>query len=200
MSAVLKLINGLPHEYLQELWDLENIPQDPNHHPEGDALQHTLLVVQAAEQFAEERGLTWHDYRILINAALGHDLGKVSTTEVHEDGRITAYGHPDASVPLAEAMFHRLGVDEKDLAEILPLIREHMAWVGFYMSEITRRAVKRLAKRLAPATIELWALLVEADMNGRPPKEGGLPARAREILELAREMGINNGDLSSLRQ
>lgn len=193
MSVMLELLDYIPPAYYQELLDLQDVPQDPNHHPEGDAFQHTIYVVEAAEQIARREGIDGLKYMILINAALTHDLGKASTTVVHEDGRITAYGHPDAGVPLAEAMLNRLTVNQELIANVLPLVREHMAWVGFYMSKITRRAVKRLARRLQPSNIEMWALLVEADMSGRPPKAGGLPDRAREILDLARELGISEG-------
>jgi tRNA nucleotidyltransferase (CCA-adding enzyme) len=199
VSVFVALWNHIPQEFLQELRDLGDIPQDPNHHPEGDALRHTLYVIEAAEEIAHRESLNDHDYRILINAAMTHDLGKVSTTEVHEDGRITAYGHPDAGVPLADAMLTRLGMSREDIDEILPLVREHMSWVGYFTPEITTRAIKRLAKRLAPATFEMWALLVEADMSGRPPKPKGLPEKAHQMLVMARELGINNGDLSSLQ-
>lgn len=187
------LINRLDRELIQEVWDLGGIVQDAKHHPEGDALQHTFLVVGAAENIARRELLRDFEFHVLINAALSHDLGKVSTTVIHENGRITAYGHDEASVPLARTMFERLGVNELEIAHTLPLVRYHMAHAGFATPKITRRAVKRLARKLLPSTIEMWALLVEADYSGRPPLPAGLPARAREVLDLARGLDISKG-------
>lgn len=198
MNTILELIDYMPPEFYKELLDLQDIPQDPNHHPEGDAFIHTILVVAAAEKIAHRENLSGADYMILINAALTHDLGKVSTTEMHSDGRITAYGHDEASVPLAAALLTRLGVNQDIITAVLPLVRYHLAHVAF--NPVTVRAVKRLAKKLYPSTIEMWALLVEADHSGRPPLKAELPAKARIVLEIARGLGISNGDLSSLQQ
>jgi len=55
----------------------------------------------------------------------------------------------------------------------------------------TDRAVRRLALRLAPATIEQWGRLVEADHSGRPPLPPGAPAA--EIVALARRLGTAAG-------
>lgn len=193
MDDIVQLIEAVPQEALQELWDLEDVVQDATHHPEGSAFTHTLYVMEAAKEISLREELDAHKRLILFLAAMTHDLGKVSTTEVHEDGRITAYGHPDASVPLADALLTRIGHDRETIDEVLPLVREHMAWVGFFTPEITTRAIKRLARRLAPATFEMWALLVEADMSGRPPLVKGLPEKAHQMLLMARELGVNNG-------
>lgn len=191
--SFLDILNNMPPESLKELNDLQDVPQDAVHHPEGDAYIHSVYVFDAAVYIAAREGLPLNKGRVLLNAAITHDLGKAATTVVHADGRITAYGHPDAGVPLAETMLRRLEVDEYTITQVLPLVREHMAWTGFYMSQITKRAVRRLARRLHPATVEMWALLVEADMDGRPPRPGGLPERALEILTIARELGISEG-------
>ncbi len=192
------LINRLDRTLIQEVWDLDGVVQDAKHHPEGDALQHTFLVVEAAENIARRELLRDFESHVLINAALGHDLGKVSTTVIQDDGRITAYGHDEASVPLAKAMFERLDVDEREIEHTLPLIRYHMAHVAFG-NNITQRAVKRLAKKLYPSNIYMWSLLVKADHCGRPPLECRLPPRAREVFLRAQLLGIEYGDLSTLQ-
>jgi tRNA nucleotidyltransferase (CCA-adding enzyme) len=189
----LGILDYLPPSYYPELLALQDVPQDASHHPEGDAYIHTYYVTEAAEEIADREDLSMLDTLILVFAAITHDFGKATTTVVHEDGRITAYGHPEAGVEPAKAFLERMTVNETIKATVPPLVREHMAWIGFFMSEITDRAVRRLARRLMPATIEMWALLVEADMSGRPPKVGGLPDRAKQILDKARELGVNNG-------
>lgn len=191
ISEIIK--SGSIDAYIPELLALQGVIQDKEHHPEGDAFIHTLYVMDAMEDIIARDNIPETYHAILINAAMCHDLGKVTTTEIHADGRITAYGHPKAGVEPTITLLRRLGVPEYEITAIVPLVKEHMAWVSYFTPEITDRAIRRLARRLKPANYELWALIVEADMSGRPPKAGGLPDRAREILDLARELGVNEG-------
>ena len=49
--------------------DLENIEQNPTHHPEGNVLNHTLLVVDNASKYKEKS----KDKRVFMWAALLHE-------------------------------------------------------------------------------------------------------------------------------
>lgn len=197
MEELIRIISYNDRADLQELYDLDGVVQDSIHHPEGDALVHTLHVVDAMDDIIarENDALAYGSfaYYVLIYAALTHDFGKASTTVVHEDGRITAYGHPKAGIEPANNFLTRIGVDYRIIEHVLPLVAEHMAWVGFYTPEVTRKAIRRLARRLHPTTIEMWALVVEADISGRPPLPKGLPQKAADMLLLARQMGLNQG-------
>jgi tRNA nucleotidyltransferase (CCA-adding enzyme) len=51
--------------------------------------------------------------------------------------------------------------------------------------------VRKLAARLDKASIEDLALLIEADMSGRPPLPKHIPDSVVEILEIARKLGVN---------
>ena len=65
---------------------------------------------------------------------------------------------------------------------------EHMAATA--SDGPTERAVRRLARRLAPATVEEWALVVRADRLGR----GSLVSRAEEVdgwLGIAKDIGAD---------
>jgi tRNA nucleotidyltransferase (CCA-adding enzyme) len=57
----------------------------------------------------------------------------------------------------------------------------------------TPRAVRRLAQRLAPATIEQLLWLIEADHSGRPPLPPGLPEGAALIRQMAAEQAVDHG-------
>jgi tRNA nucleotidyltransferase (CCA-adding enzyme) len=59
--------------------------------------------------------------------------------------------------------------------------------------EVTPRAVRRLAMRLAPATITDLLRLIEADHSGRPPLPVGLPDGAVRISEMAAVQAVNDG-------
>lgn len=181
-----------------QLESLIGIQQDINHHPEGSAFVHTVYTVNAMLDIIKEQSdlylVSSQETTILLLAALCHDFGKATTTVIHEDGRITAYGHDDAGIEPTRALLDGALLDDSCLISyVVPLVKEHMAHVSFKNQKITKRAVRRLARKLMPATIEQWALLVEADYKGRPPKEGLLPKEARDILFIAQELGINNG-------
>jgi len=180
-------------DILPELLALYGVVQDKEHHPEGDAFIHTIHTINAAHRIAQRESMQEYETIILLNTMLCHDLGKATTTVVHEDGRITAHGHPDAGVVPTMQLLARIGYDPYTISLVVPLVREHMAWVGYFTPEITDRAIRRLARRLMPATMELWIHVVEADISGRPPKPAGIPAKAREMLEIARKLGVNNG-------
>lgn len=178
-------------ERFKELLALINIPQDIKNHPEGNAFEHTLYVLEAANEIDTREKLSLHDSNILIYAAMCHDLGKVSTTEVHDDGRITSYGHDDAGIIPARDLLERLHINPYTIDNVLPLVKEHMAHLPFKYNGVNKRAVRRLAYRLQPSNIEMWALLVEADMSGRPPLSKHMPDIVKEVRVTARLMDIS---------
>src|SRR6187402_1676966 len=72
-----------------ELAILASIPQDPNHHPEGSVWEHTMMVVDEAVLISRREQLSAFDHAILFLAALCHDMGKATNTQVQPDGKIT---------------------------------------------------------------------------------------------------------------
>ena len=173
-------------DHFPELAALRGVPQDSEWHPEGDAWIHTLLVCDAAAALADREALSEERRVILLLAALCHDLGKATTTEFL-DGRWRAHGHADASVPLSQQFLARIGCPLAITEAVLPLVREHLVHT---QREISARLVRRLALRMAPATIEQLLQLIEADMSGRPPLPGGLPDAARQLGEIASELAL----------
>jgi tRNA nucleotidyltransferase (CCA-adding enzyme) len=159
--------------------------QDPGYHPEGDVWTHTCHVCDAAARLAERDGLHGEDRAVLLFSALCHDLGKPETQQRGPNGRIRNPGHAAAGVPHTEAFLRQIGAWQRVIDRVVPLVREHSA---HFSMEPTPRAMRRLAARLAPATIVEWGRLIEADFGGRPP----LPPRApaAESVAMARELRI----------
>jgi len=173
--------------HFPELERLRGVPQDPEWHPEGDVAVHTMHVVDAAARIAERDRCQSDDRAVLLFAALTHDFAKADTTELREkDGRLrwTAYGHEPAAGPAARRFLERIGIKSAIVDQVVPLVVNHLAHSSIG-PEVTPRAVRRLAMRLAPASILQLIRLIEADASGRPPRLPGLPDSAARIREAA---------------
>jgi len=151
-------------QHFRQLDALRGCPQDPIYHPEGDVWQHTLHCMDA---FAAERtGDRWEDL-VVGCAVLCHDLGKPTTTSKSAAGRIRSLGHEQESVTQTEAFLGAMTSNRKLLAEVVPLIAEHMRPVQLFQSLASPAAIRRLAARVG--RIDRLVRVARADMFGRPP-------------------------------
>ncbi|MFA6537257.1 MAG: HD domain-containing protein [Patescibacteria group bacterium] len=150
--------------------------QEKKHHPEGDAFIHTLMVVDEMAKIIRRENLLEIDGQkafTLILAALNHDLGKVSKTTVDETGKINSFGHEAAGTEPTEKFLTRINIQPPQKDKITNLVREHMTPTVLYIAEnyqgkkVSDKAIRDLAKRLFPATIEELVLVAEADHLGR---------------------------------
>ena len=166
-----------------ELYNLCGLQQDPEWHPEGDVFRHTAHTCDAmARIFIDEND---EDKLVLMLAALCHDLGKAETTEVIE-GRIRAPQHATAGVPLTQSLLERMGFEQAIIDKVKPLVAEHMA----HINEQNMRSVRRLALRLHPVSIHHLAMVIRADMAGRPPKNSSLPQSVKDMILISEELDI----------
>jgi tRNA nucleotidyltransferase (CCA-adding enzyme) len=165
------------------LMNMRSIPQDPEWHPEGDVWTHAGLAADQAARLADEAGLTGTDRLVVVFAALLHDAGKVTHTQ-NEGGRITSHGHAEAGVAPARAFLQGIGCPEGITGRIIPLIAEHMNCQG----APRKPAVRRLARRLAPATLAELALVRAADVKGRGDPDARSTAGA--WLEMGRDLKV----------
>ena len=161
-------------------------------HPEGDLPTHSGLAAEVAAGLADEAGLEGDDRYLMVAAAMLHDVGKATTTrrQVGQDGseHVVSPGHAQAGEDPTESFLVSIGCPEHLRRRVVPLVAEHMA--ATMSGGPTERAVRRLARRLAPATIEGRVLVVRADRSGR----GRLVDRAGEVerwLEVARDIGTD---------
>jgi len=186
--------------HFPEIAALDGVPQDPEWHPEGDVGRHTMLVADAAARIAVREGLEGDERAVLLFAALSHDFAKAATTALRErDGRLrwTSWDHEAQGGPMAGAFLERIGVKNSVVAPVVKLVENHLAHASVG-KDATPRAVRRLAMRLAPASIAQLMLLIEADHSGRPPLPAGLPENALRIREMAREQAVERTPQSAL--
>lgn len=179
--------------HFPELAALDGCPQDPEWHPEGDVFVHTghccdAMVRQPGwlEAGPERR-------RDLLLAILCHDLGKPSTTHQAEKGgrlRWISPGHEPAGGPLAEAFLRRINAPHAVATVVRPLVENHL-WPYSAPVPPAETTVRRLARRLAPATIGDLCLVLMSDHLGRPPlvkEETAL--RIEHLREAARALAL----------
>jgi tRNA nucleotidyltransferase (CCA-adding enzyme) len=166
--------------HFPEVAALRGTPQEPEWHPEGDVLTHTAHCLDALAALGEWRSSPPPRRRMLTLAVLAHDFGKPATTvQAERRGalRWVSPGHEAAGGPLAESFLRRIGAPLDLDAPVRALVTHHLAHhhgaAGF-----TDTQVRRLARRLAPASIDDLAVVMAADAMGRPP----LPAA--EVLGL----------------
>ena len=171
--AVLKETGWLAH--FPELAALDGCPQDPEWHPEGDVLTHTAHCCDALAAQPEWLAAPPPPRLRLMLAALRHDAGKPSCTRREEKPsgsgqlRWVSPGHEPAGVGPAESFLRRIGAPLNHAPIITPLIANHMVHHHGGLEGLTHNAVRRLARRLHPATIDDLALVMRADSLGRPP-------------------------------
>ncbi|HTB10219.1 MAG TPA: HD domain-containing protein [Bryobacteraceae bacterium] len=178
--------------HFPEVADILGVPQDPEWHPEGDVGVHTMLVLDAAASIADRDSLDGDERAVLLFAALTHDFAKAGTTALRERNGIlrwTAHGHEAAGGPLARAFLERIGIKPAIVDPVVHLVENHLAHSSL-RNDVTPRAVRRLALRLAPANITQLMRLIEADHSGRPPLPAGLPEPAVRIREMAAAQSV----------
>jgi tRNA nucleotidyltransferase (CCA-adding enzyme) len=163
VSRALAVLEDTGWEHwFPELAALHGIPQEPEWHPEGDVWTHAGLAGDQAAKLADETGLAGTDRLVIVLAALMHDFGKVTHTACI-GGRITSHAHAPAGVKPARSFLRRTGAPHDVIVRTAPLIREHMNCA----TRPTQPAVRRMARRLAPAAMTELALVIQADAKGR---------------------------------
>jgi tRNA nucleotidyltransferase (CCA-adding enzyme) len=167
LSAALRALAETGWErHFPQLGVLHGVEQDPAWHPEGDVHVHSGLAGDQAARLADDAGLTGADRFVVVMGALLHDLGKVTHTQ-RTGERITSQGHAAAGVEPAQAFLRSVACPEHLIARIVPLVKEHMCCTG----RPTKPAVRRLARRLVPATMAELAIVCGADRKGRGDAE-----------------------------
>lgn len=167
--TVLEETGWLAH--FTELAALRGTLQEPAWHPEGDVFTHTQCCLDARVALADWDAANRDP--ILMLAVLAHDFGKPKTTARAERAGVLRWvspGHAAAGGPLAESFLRRIGAPLKLNAPVRTLVENHHAH-DRHNATLSDSAVRRLARRLFPASIDDLANVMRADANGRPPLE-----------------------------
>lgn len=178
-SAYFNLLvqsGGFPTDHpFDMLFALVGIEQSKKHHPEGDVWVHTMLVVDnAARKKVHSR-----DPRVLMWAALLHDIGKPNTTLLRR-GRITAYDHDKEGSRLANQFLLSCGENGEFAQRVTALVRWHMQPL-FAIKKLPFFNPKAMAKETDIAEVALLGL---CDRLGRGISDRHEIARQEQNIAL----------------
>lgn len=154
------------------LYRLKATEQSPEHHPEGNVWNHTMLVVDEAAKVKLES----KDPTVFMWAALLHDIGKPNTTKVRR-GRITAYNHDKVGAELSREFLGTFTNESDFINNVSNLIRYHMQ-ILFVVKNLPFADIPGMIR---DTDIKEVALLGLCDRLGRTNKE---QAREEENIKL----------------
>lgn len=197
---------GVFHQLHPEFPPLAKTPQDPEWHPEGDVWVHSLKGVDAAADIVRREEVEQESALVVMLGTLCHDLGKATTTEF-SNGRWRSHGHEPAGEEPTKKFLAQIGIEGSIRDKVARIVVNHLVPTMFYTDAVVKKrpvtdgAIRRLAKRIAPATIYELTLVAQADHYGRGPfpdpnfpaqlllPEGRYPAGAW-LRQRAEELGV----------
>lgn len=148
-----RLINFKTFEYnwdeilkIHEFKKLKNCEQNPKWHGEGDCMEHTILVCNAAVEICREKH--WENEPgfagLLLTSALFHDIGKCTTTKQGKDGKWHAYGHEFESEKITRRI---LWDEDTEFREgVCSLVRNHMLALQLFDSKSPIEKIVELSR------------------------------------------------------
>ncbi|MBO9204899.1 MULTISPECIES: AAA family ATPase [Niastella] len=145
--------------------DMEEVPQDPVHHAEGNVAIHTRMVLTALQQLGGYKQLPAQDQEMLWAAALLHDVEKRSTTVHETDGSISSKGHSKKGTQTArQILYTQIPTPFLMREQMVQLVRYH----GMPIWAIERRDLARvIIETSVMVDTSMLALLARADALGR---------------------------------
>jgi putative nucleotidyltransferase with HDIG domain len=101
--------------------DLQEVPQNPKFHPEGNVFIHTMMVLDEGAKIRDRST----DKRTFMWALLLHDIGKKPTTKVRK-GKLTSYDHDIAGADMTRKFLIYFNEEEIFITKVTALVRWHM--------------------------------------------------------------------------
>lgn len=141
---------GLLAAILPEMAALRGQEQPPEYHPEGDVLNHTVIMLNRLRMRSPR----------LIWSVLFHDLGKPQTAR-RVNGRWRFENHASVGAELAQNIMERLRFSRDDSDDISAIVGRHMRFQS--IPEMRRSTLRSLVGNpLFPVELELHRLDCEA--------------------------------------
>ena len=154
---------------------MQNSPQSPKYHSEGDVWVHTKMVCEALVELEEYGELSKKEQDVVFLSAMLHDIGKTVCTTLR-DGEITSPYHTVKGAVLARGwlwqQFDLAGTKEKQaLREAICMMVKYHSFPTF--ATVEKDWQRKMLKIAANGeltdrfSIKLLYLLSKADVAGR---------------------------------
>lgn len=141
-----------------EVYDLKSALENPIWHPEGDAYEHTMLVLTAASRMGFDLTSRF--------AALTHDFGKGLTPKADLPKH---YGHDVNGVPVVRDFANRLKVptDVRDAAMFATRYHMYAHQMGFLTGKAWVKMLDAAGAKHSETKVAVLVNVMKADSRGR---------------------------------
>lgn len=156
--------------HFKEIYDLIGVIQPVQYHPEGDAYNHTMEVVDRAAQMTKETKIRF--------AALTHDLGKAKTRKENWPHH---YGHEKYGVHCIASLCNRLHVSNQWRKAAIVACSEHM--IGGMYDEIRTAKKVDLIDRVYRTSLGIEGLEIIVNSDKHPEKKIEFAEIGKYIME-----------------
>jgi len=177
-----------------ELKALIDCKQNPVHHQEGSAFEHTLMVIREAAKYRDAIPEEWR--LAYMFGMLLHDVGKPAATD---PVTLKAIGHDKLGKPLAKTFMERLTRDKDLIDKVKRIVRAHMRPL-IYLKDGSKASAWRKLHNLCP--LNILAYVAMADNNGRGISRSHRFSEEdtmfQTIMKMHELIGSHKGDIPSV--
>lgn len=163
---------------IPELEETYDMGQNTYHF--GTVWEHTLKVMENA---ASDGSVAYLPVRL---ACVLHDIGKIKTRTVGEDGRVHFYEHEFVGAKLAAEIMSRMRYSNDIIEEVCFYIKNHMRtknW-GNDLEKAKMKSIRKLAYDCkTPARMYRLLQVIDADNNAHAPQHC-IPNQADRLADL----------------
>lgn len=192
---LLKDIGAMKY-VIPELEETYEMKQNEYHF--GTVWEHTLKVLDNIT-----RDWFWNDSKNILTvrmSALLHDIGKIKTRTVGEDGRIHFYRHELVSADMCDAILRRLKYSNDFIKDIQFLVKNHMRtkqW-GDDCSHMKDKSLHKFQYECGDKYYGMLLSLIDADNKAHAP-EHCLPNQCQKIDDRSAEMIWEGTDMCNYK-
>lgn len=196
MAMELLKNTGAMKYVIPELTETYDMGQNSYHF--GTVWEHTLKVLDSITN-----DCFWPDSRYTLvqrMSALLHDIGKIRTRSVGEDGRVHFYKHELVSADMCEDILRRLKYSNDFIADVKFLVKNHMRtkqW-GDDCSHMKDKSLRKFQYDCGMKYYEMMLSLIDADNKAHAP-EYCLPNQCKNIDNKTCHMIEDGTDMTSYK-